>query len=431
MANFFPLPRRLFWIAAIALAVSYTSVAQTAANVKIRRATAGQEKDKSWTIAVNFDSNMDGDNATEIAAAETSSNYKLININSGQTIPISRATANRSSNMPTVYKVLLSVPPETALTPGLNDRDLFHLYAFNLTFDNSSPLNPLQSPVFVPKAEPPPADDPPPGPKWRLKTSTDRESSDLFGSYSLTKTRHKATTGTGDLKVALPFSKNFWNRRHVFAPVIDIKASSDHEADADSLKFAFEWFVRVKNWDTKFIFPTIALKNSGKIEAPKDFDNINAVWEDRWIFPSAFGDFPLFINPFVGFELGKNLRSPVPEAEGKGIFRPLVGANLTLQIPIKNFQALKGFEFQSSYIRRWPMKREGSIDKDDDGNLVGITLNKGPKDYSDSKFIIKINDFFGPYIGYEWGRLPPNFELVDHKWTFGILFKSKVKTDTP
>jgi hypothetical protein len=121
----------------------------------------------------------------------------------------------------------------------------------------------------------------------------------------------------------------------------------------------------------------------------------------------------------------------VPEAEKKGIFRPMVGADLTLQIPVKNLQALKGFEFQSSYIRRWPRKREVSIDKDDDGNLIGITLNKGPKDYSDSKFIIKINDFFGPYIGYEWGRLPPNFELVDHKWTFGILFKSKVKTDTP
>lgn len=429
MAHFFLQPRRLFWFAVITLAISCASVAQTPANIQIRRATASQNEDKSWTIAVNFDSNMDGDNVKEIAAAETSSNYKLININSGQTIPISRAQADHRSNVPTVYKVLLTVEPEAPKRPSLNDQDLFHLYAFNLTFDNSPPLNPLQSPLFVPKAERPPDEDPPPGPKWRLKTSTDRDNSDLYGAYSLTKTRHKATTGTGDLKVAIPFSRNFWNRRHVFAPVVDIKASSDGEADADSLKFAFEWFVRVKNWDTKFIFPTIALKNSGKIEAPKNFDNINAVWEDRWIFPSAFGDFPLFINPFVGFELGKNLRSPVPEAKGKGIFRPLVGADLTLQIPIKNLQALKGFEFQTSYIRRWPIKREVSIDKDDDGKLIGITLNKGPKDYSDSKFIIKINDFFGPYIGYEWGRLPPNYELVDHKWTFGLLFKSKVKTD--
>jgi hypothetical protein len=114
MANFFLQPRRLFWLAAITLAVSYTSVAQIAANIKIRRATASQdEKTKSWTIAVNFDSNMDGDNVKEIAAAETSSNYKLINISTGQTIPISQAQADRKANVSTVFKVLLTVLPAT------------------------------------------------------------------------------------------------------------------------------------------------------------------------------------------------------------------------------------------------------------------------------------------------------------------------------
>src|SRR5262245_36610150 len=122
MANLFLQPRRLFWLAAITLALSYTSVAQTAANIKIRRATASQdEKDQSWTIAVNFDSNMDGTNATEIAAAETSSNYKLINISTGQTILISQAQADRRANVSTVYKVLLTV---LAATPSLNEQDV-------------------------------------------------------------------------------------------------------------------------------------------------------------------------------------------------------------------------------------------------------------------------------------------------------------------
>jgi hypothetical protein len=262
-----------------------------------------------------------------------------------------------------------------------------------------------------------------------LKTSKDRDSSDLYGTYELTKARNNPTTGTGDLKFKLPFSKNFWGRRSVFAPVVDIKASSDADADADSLKFAFEWFIRVKTWDTKFTFPTAAMKNSGVIEAPKDFDNINALWEHRWLFPSAqIGErFRLFFDPFIGFELGKNLRSPLAEAEGKGLFRPVVGSSMTLQIPINNLSLLKGLEFESSYIRRWPLKRELSVEKDDDDNLVALTLGKGPKDFSDSKFIIKVNDYFGPYIGYQWGRLPPNYELVDHKWTFGFLFKSKLR----
>ena len=49
--------------------------------------------------------------------------------------------------------------------------------------------------------------------------------------------------------------------------------------------------------------------NTGKIEAPKNFDNINAIWEERWLFPSAaLGNakhFNMFLDPFVGTELGK------------------------------------------------------------------------------------------------------------------------------
>jgi hypothetical protein len=74
--------------------------------------------------------------------------------------------------------------------------------------------------------------------------------------------------------------------------------------------------------------------NTGKIEAPKNFNNVNAIWESRWLFPSSRlagsgKKFRLFIDPFVGHELGKNLKSPLEEADGKGIARVYTGANLT------------------------------------------------------------------------------------------------------
>src|SRR6185503_7214721 len=103
------------------------------------------------------------------------------------------------------------------------------------------------------------------------------------------------------------------------------------------------------------------------------------------------------------------------------------GANLTISVPISNFNLLKGIDFTSSYIRRWPLTHELSIKDADGGTFSLLTFGRGPKDYSDSKLTFKVNDFFGPYIGYEWGRLPPNYELVDHKWTFGVLFKSKIR----
>jgi hypothetical protein len=144
-------------------------------------------------------------------------------------------------------------------------------------------------------------------------------------------------------------------------------------------------------------------------------------------FPGTGKRFRLFLDPFVGTELGKNLDSPLPEAEGKGIARLMAGANLTINIPVKKLSALKGFDFTSSYIRRWPLMRELSTEAGSGGAFTLLTFGKGPKDYSDSKFTVKINDYFGPYVGYEWGRLPPNYPHVDHKWTFGFLFKSKVR----
>jgi len=136
--------------------------------------------------------------------------------------------------------------------------------------------------------------------------------------------------------------------------------------------------------------------------------------------------FRMFIDPFVGHELGKNLRSPLDEADGAAIARVYVGANLLVQVPIKNKDFLKGLEFTTSYIPRWPLKRELAVKENDDGSADLLTFGTGPKEYTDSKFIVMVNDYFGPFVGYEWGSLPSVYKFVDHKWTFGVLFKSKI-----
>ncbi|HYX29035.1 MAG TPA: hypothetical protein VE863_10750 [Pyrinomonadaceae bacterium] len=328
------------------------------------------------------------------------------------------------------------------------DKDgIYYLSAFNLTFGGLPVENPskLQHTIQIKlqQDKKPEVDETqtaeisahsPPKAAWGLKESQGRDDSDLYGSYQLTSVRGAATTGNGDFKIKIPFFKTFWHRTSRFSPDIDFKSSSDAGADPDSLKFAGDWFLPVHvgdNPDAKFPYTAVDWINSGKIEAPKNFNNINALWESKWLFPSSHfpwstKKFRMFLDPYVGHELGKNLKSELKSVEEKGLARIMVGADLTIQIRT-NLAVLKGFEFDSSYVRRWPLKREVLVEKDDNGNLVALSLNKGPKDYSDSKFVIKINDFFGPYIGYEWGRLPPNYELVDHKWTFGLLFKAKVR----
>src|SRR5215216_6424015 len=125
---------------------------------------------------------------------------------------------------------------------------------------------------------------------WGLVKSKGRDDSDIYASYELTTARGIATTGTGDVKVAIPFFANFWSRTSQFSPFFDFKASSDEKADADSLKIGLEWFLPLhvgQNPEARFPYTTVDLINSGKIEAPKNFDNVNGIWEMRWLFPSS------------------------------------------------------------------------------------------------------------------------------------------------
>ena len=437
------------WVSRLVMAVTVAAVtvATSAAlplppvDVKIDRVTAREIRTEGgrvagWDVSVNLSK---GFGAGDVARATNPSNYRIINISTGSTVKVSEATLIQISGSSTLDRVRLTLPTADAL----NTTDLYHLYALNLTFGGQSADAALQAPIKVSseKAVPSTGETTAPPkpieikPAWSLKSSKNRDDSDIFASYQVTSARHRATTGTGDVKISFPFFKNFWERTSKLSVTpIDLKASSDAGADADSLKISGEWFLPVyvhDNPDSTFPFTAVDWINTGKIEAPKNFNNINAIWESRWLFPSAqIGNgkrFRVFIDPFVGHELGKNLRSPLDEADGKAIARLYVGANLSVQVPIKNEDLLKGLEFTSSYIRRWPLKRELTVKENDDGTANLLTFGKGPKEYTDSKFIVKINDYFGPFVGYEWGSIPPVYKFVDHKWTFGVLFKSKIK----
>jgi hypothetical protein len=98
------------------------------------------------------------------------------------------------------------------------------------------------------------------------------------------------------------------------------------------------------------------------------------------------------------------------------VSRGLVGGSLYVK-------ASTSTSFQLDYIRRFLLRRETTFTEDDNKNLVPLAVGRGPRDYLKGTFEYDFSDFTGVAINYEYGRLPPNFELVNHKFSFGLVYK--------
>jgi hypothetical protein len=59
--------------------------------------------------------------------------------------------------------------------------------------------------------------------------------------------------------------------------------------------------------------------------------------------------------------------------------------------------------------------------------VIALPIGRGPRDYVKATMEFDFSDFTGATINYEYGRLPPNFELVDSKYSLGLVYKFKTK----
>jgi hypothetical protein len=302
-----------------------------------------------------------------------------------------------------------------------------------LTFNGCSPPQPPSTRVlFDPTA-------PVNKPKVFTRTKAkNRDEADIYISGQLEGSRQTRAKQTADIKVELPFSRgNLFGRQRDVIPFFHLKASNSKKSDADSLDFGamLRTVYNVGNTtpgqaDDRLL-RNLAWETEGKIEADRRFGNINALWGNRLYFlPRVFGaasDKPvlLYVQPFIGGELGGNLKSPLDAAEHRGLARATGGANLYLNFN-SGRRLLDALSFEADYIRRWPLRREVTFTEDDKGNLLPLVTGRRPRDYITSKIDISVNDYFSFSIGYDYGRLPPNYKLVDSHFTFGITYKQRL-----
>lgn len=260
----------------------------------------------------------------------------------------------------------------------------------------------------------------------KYEVTEDRDESNIYISGEVTRASGTAFSGTADIKIEQPIKHlDFWGTSHELAPLFDTILSSDPKADPDTLKLGGSLDSQVVG--TKGRIQGVFWKNEGFIEAERDFDNANLTWSSRFtLAPRPWQDrraekVLFYIRPFAGTELGKNLKSPVPAADGGTLARVIAGSSLNLRFPFKKFDKDGAFSLTATYERRWPLKREVSFEENDDGTLKAVTFGTNPRDWVDAKFIFKFNKFFGPYIGYQYGSQPPSFKLVDHQVKIGFL----------
>jgi hypothetical protein len=164
------------------------------------------------------------------------------------------------------------------------------------------------------------------------------------------------------------------------------------------------------------------------IEADRRFNNVNGLVGNTFYFVtrgnSDTSKKRIYFQPFIGYEIGRNFKSPVKAAEGSGISRPNFGGSLYFTLPLKNDKA---FSIQVDYVRRFLLRRELSFTEDEDKKLVLLNLGKGPRDYVKTNLQYDFAKFTALTLSHEYGRLPPNFELVNNKYSLGLILKFKTK----
>ncbi len=261
--------------------------------------------------------------------------------------------------------------------------------------------------------------------------SDDIEDSAFYIDGEMNGAYKKKTSFSTNIKVKRLTQRKGWiystspfSSTRVPFPYFKLNASTDVEADPDSMQIGFN-FARIVR--THFYWD-----NDVKLESQRDFKNTNFIYAARVCWRPAGkaltkneGDnSTLFFRPFIGAEVGKNLRSPLDAAEGDGIARILAGAELRLNVPM-NLEKGQEINWTNSYTRRWLLTDELGFEADDDGNLQLVRFGKSPRDYFNSKAEFGFNKFFGAFVEYEWGQLPPSYKFVNHRFRVGLFYRFK------
>ncbi len=239
----------------------------------------------------------------------------------------------------------------------------------------------------------------------------------------------RIANGLADIKVSYPFVTSFplftpSEHDQIFSPIFNLNASSlkNHDPNAMSLGLS---------WTSELGFANAQLQQNFLLESTKNFSVADGVYapslriplNDSWI-P---GHFPLFFTPFVGGEFGGNFESPLPQAQGAPVFRGVFGSDLTIFIHLPQKSAVKGIGFDAEWLRRVLAEKELAVNATSPTDLQLMQFGRTPRDHATANLKLAVSDSLSFTIGYEWGELPPSYQMVHNLVKVGLLYQAQVK----
>lgn len=346
----------------------------------------------------------------------TTRGLQLRNLDSNKDVPLDKFnTSNPAVLVVSTKKLNLTTDPKDELFDLKNKHYQLSIELVNnkttLADWKFSLLTPLNEEEAVSALEP--------------KKAKNTDDADIYVSGEVNGAKKNKTTFTTEISLQLRYKKIAKNT--FITPFFKLNASTDADADPDKMEFGLN--LRRRFNGSKSFTPTF-FDTAVKIESERDFENTNLISDSRLTFlpvarpKGADHKLKVFFRPFIGFEVGKNLRSPLATAEGGAIARPLAGAKLRFNYPLNDDEE-REVNWETTYTRRWLLKNELGFETNDDDELVLTKFGKSPRDHVESKFSYGVSKFFDFFIAYEWGQVPPSYKLINHRFKLGFAFKKK------
>jgi len=354
-----------------------------------------------WTIQVSFSEGVDPNRIKHLFLLKTDA-AAIVELKNIQVSTVSRS----------IYSASPAAPPEV-LIDGHGNRKVHYLLRARLANKDADKEDvSLNGPLLL--RDDHVALDAPKEDKAKAKKVDD---SDVYISGEIDGAHKNKTRYTTELKYQHFRTWGAWQQ----TPFFHLNASTDPDADPDRMEIG---------WTLRYISNAGYFDNKPKLESERDFDNTNFIYDVRFTFlpharPKGKGNVKFFLNPFLGGEFGKNLRSPLKAAQGDGIARLLAGADLRVAFWLHKDSDQPEINWSTTYVRRWLLSDELSFKTDKDGNLQLRQFGKSPRDYVSSKVSYSVSKFFDVFLEYEWGQEPPSYKFIDHRFRLGFAYKYK------